>query len=209
MKKIGNIFYWICLTLLIFVAIATAFTVLEAPGGYRLFLVRSGSMEPAVKTGSIVLVAPQTKYSAGDIVTFLNKTTAKLKDPNSTTTHRITKVSDDEGRPTYQTKGDANRSADMESITQRQILGKVLLVIPLIGYLIAFTKTQVGFIAFIIVPITLIIFSELLTIKKETQRLMSERKSRKLTAIERVEEKIGEEIIKIKKVTKKKTKNKK
>lgn len=202
-KKISKIFYWSCTIFLVIIAIATAFSVIEAPGGFRILVVSSGSMEPNIKTGSVVLILPQSKYQVGDIITYRSELNANLKKPNSTVTHRVTKVQDDEGKATFKTKGDANNSEDLKDVTSNLVLGKVILAIPLLGYLIAFTKSQAGFIALIIIPATLIIYGELMAIKKEALKLIQERKKRKLNILEEAEKNIGEEVIKAEKLIKK------
>lgn len=201
-KKILNIFYWVCIALLLLIAVSTAFSVFKGPGGYRILVVSSGSMEPSIKTGSVVLVVPQKEYKIGDVVTFLTSANANIKMPNSTFTHRITKIQNDEGRKTYKTKGDANKTEDPRDVTASLVLGKTMLSIPFIGYIVAFTKTQVGFIALIIIPAVIIVYNELMNIKKEALRLMKERKERKLSTKEKIEEKIGEEVIEVEKEVK-------
>lgn len=176
LKKVSKIFYWLLLALLVLVAGATAFTILEAPGGYRLFVVQSGSMEPVIKTASMVLVVPQSEYRQGEVITFLANPSANLKHPGSTITHRIVAVKDDEGRKIYQTKGDANNAADKDTVSQKQILGKTLFSVPYIGYVIAFTKTQLGLITLIVIPGTIIIYSEVMKIKQEILKMLVQRK---------------------------------
>lgn len=176
LKKVSKIIYWVLLILLVFVACATAFTVLEAPGGYRLFVVQSGSMEPVIKTASMVLVVPQSEYRQGEVITFLANPSANLKHSSSTVTHRIVAVKDDEGRKIYQTRGDANNAFDKDTVSQKQILGKVLFSVSYIGYLIAFTKTQLGLITLIVIPGTIIIYSEVMKIKQEILKMLVQRK---------------------------------
>ena len=189
-KNIPNILYWIVIALLILVTVATVLTTQKTPGGYRLFVVQSGSMEPTIKTGSIVLVVSQKQYKENDVVTFLIDPNAKLKDIKSTATHRIIKVIEKDKNINYTTKGDANKSADPNTINQAQVLGKVMITIPFVGWFIAFTKTQIGFIALIIIPSTLIIYSELMNIKKESTRLIAlylkKRKDKKKEETEKV-----------------------
>lgn len=194
-KKIISVIYWSCLLFLVAVAVATALTVFEAPGGYKLFLVSSGSMEPSVKIGSVVVVAPQENYVNDDVVTFLAAPDANFKKSGSTVTHRIIKVANDEEGLTFQTKGDANKTPDPSVIKQDQILGKVLFSIPWMGYLVAFAKTQVGFIALIIIPMVLIIYNELANVKKELSRIIEKKKKSKLNLEEKIEEKVDEKII--------------
>jgi len=170
-KLLADTIYWLAITVLVLIAGTTAFSVLKAPGGWRSFVVLSGSMEPKIKTGSVVVIKPQAEYKQGDVVTFLSSPKANLKKLDATITHRIAEVHDDEGRATFTTKGDANEDPDRESVTERQVLGKVMVSIPFLGYAVSFAKTQTGFITLIIIPGTLIIYSELVNIKKELVEL--------------------------------------
>jgi len=187
-KIISNIFYGLAIIALVTVAFSATFSVLKAPGGYRLFMVLSGSMEPKIKTGSVVLVAPKEKYKADEVITFLANPQANLRDIKATVTHRIVSVHDDEGRPTYTTKGDANEDPDREMVTHRQVLGKVIISIPFLGYVVSFAKTQTGLIALIIIPATLIIYSELLNIKKEVNRMAKKFKQKRQLKKEKIKE---------------------
>lgn len=190
-KVLSNIIYAVAISSLVLIAFSATFSVLKAPGGYRMFVVQSGSMEPKIKAGSVVVVGPQQEYKEKDIITFFaNPNQVNLKDPRSTVTHRVLEVQDDEGRKTYQTKGDANEDPDREMVTERQVLGKVMVGIPYLGYAVSFAKTQTGLIALIIIPGTLIIYSELLNIKKEVARMAKQLKEkRRLKKEEKEEEK--------------------
>lgn len=190
--------YWLILVFLIFVAGFTAMTALNLPGNYKMFVVMSGSMEPKIKTGSIVVVKPQKEYQGGEIVTFNDS-----DKPNLSVTHRIFSVKEENNSKTFTTKGDANKSPDINEIRMGQILGKEILSIPYIGYVINFTKTQTGLILVIVIPAVIIIYNELMNIKNEAIRLIQERKKRKLTTKEKIEEKIGEEVMEVEKEVKK------
>jgi signal peptidase len=178
-KNLGKVFYWIVIVLLLIILSGTAFSIHEAPGGVRMFVVISGSMEPKIKAGSVVVIKSQKTYKEGDIITFLTDLRADIKNVNSVVTHRIFSVHDDEGRATYKTKGDANDTPDLEMITQSQVLGKALFSIPLIGIAVAFTRTQLGFTLLVIVPGVLIIYHEILKIKQEIERYLKEKKAKK------------------------------
>src|SRR3989344_9540064 len=72
----------------------------------KAYIVQSGSMEPAIKTGSIVISYPSNSYSEGDVVTFSKSVGAK-----NLITHRIEARFFPDGvdkAPTYLTSGDAN-----------------------------------------------------------------------------------------------------
>lgn len=194
LKIIGKTMYWLILVFLIFVAGFTAMTAFNLPGNYKMFVVMSGSMEPKIKTGSIVVVKPQKEYQEGEIVTFNDS-----DKPNLSVTHRIFSVKEENDTKVFTTKGDANKSPDINEIRKGQILGKEILAIPYIGYIINFTKTQTGLILVIVIPAVIIIYNEFMNIKNEALRLIQERKKRKLTTKEKIEEKIGEEVIAVEK----------
>jgi len=174
MKILRNIFnavYWLLISALIIIATSTAFSALKIPGGLKMLVVQSGSMEPTIKTGSVILIKKQDTYSTGDIISFVGA-------GSDSTTHRVTKTNIVKGKEIFNTKGDVNQGEDQETIGIESILGKTVFTVPYLGYLIAFTKTQQGFIFLIVVPATLIIFSEILNIKREILLFREKRKSK-------------------------------
>lgn len=126
--------------------------------GYQSFLVQSGSMEPAIMTGDIIVIQKRDPYEQNDVVTFRNE-------QNRVVTHRLVEKSQTNEKIVFLTKGDANRSQDSDSITPGQIVGKVVFVIPKLGYLMAFSKSLPGLIILILIPTVLFILDELFKIK--------------------------------------------
>lgn len=95
------------------------------------YIVLSGSMEPSISTGSIVLVDTTEKdYRIGDIISY------KIED--QIVTHRIVKMENG----VYKTKGDSNEIEDSVSLNISQIIGKVKASIPRLGYLISHLKSK-------------------------------------------------------------------
>lgn len=107
--------------------------------GINVFVVQSGSMEPAYPTGSIVYVCQTDagKLKEGDVITF------RLGD-QLRATHRIVEVTQHNGGPAFRTKGDANDHADSGLVTPDHIVGKVLFGIPFLGYAIAYIQHPPG-----------------------------------------------------------------
>jgi signal peptidase I len=186
LRLISKILYWVLIVLLVAVAGIAALSAFDIPGGTKLFSVQSGSMEPAIKTGSVVLVKPVAEYNKGDIITFINEADRDNPNPLSTTTHRIHDVVETDGSVAYVTKGDANDSPDGGRVDSGLISGKALFSVPYLGYLVSFAKTEWGLIFLIIIPATLIIYNEVLSIKREAKRLIDERKKRKLSTREEI-----------------------
>jgi signal peptidase I len=165
-KRLGQIIYWSLLVVLAIIAIATAISALNLPGSYKLYTVQSGSMEPAIKIGSLIISKQQSSYQPDDIITFKSK--------NSTITHRLIEIQEDQ----YITQGDANDAPDPQSVKSDIVLGKVILKLPLIGKPIAFAKTKEGFILLIVIPATIIVYSEILAIKNQIQLIKAKKKSK-------------------------------
>ena len=159
-------------------ALVLAAGAIELPGGSRLFTVLSGSMEPAIKTGSMVLVSPQEKYIVGDVITFKTEAERNSRQPKETITHRITGIIMEEGMEEYITKGDANSSQDGGKVDKGLVVGKTVLTLPYLGYIGAYAKTQAGLIILVIIPATLIIYSEMVSIKNEIVKMLIARQNR-------------------------------
>ncbi|NIQ32890.1 MAG: signal peptidase I [Nitrososphaeria archaeon] len=160
------------------IALVTALSALEIPNGIRLYTVQSGSMAPTIPAGSIVLVKPAAEYREGDVITFKSASERYLEKPTSTITHRIYKVLEEEGKVVYLSKGDFNPSPDSEPVTRELVLGKVIFSVPLIGYPVSFARTVPGLVILIVIPATILIYSEILNIKKELVRIRREKRKR-------------------------------
>lgn len=98
----------------------------------RAYTVLSGSMEPALDTADVVLVAPIAAQEAriGDIVTF--------KDPKGSgrlITHRVRGIRLSGGKGAFVTRGDANVESERWTVPQNGQIGKVLYRLPNLGYL--------------------------------------------------------------------------
>ena len=143
----------------------------------KAFLVSSGSMEPAIKTGSLVFTMPQKNYAVGDVVTF--KPDPKNK---STTTHRVVAI----GGGIVKTAGDANNSPDPRLISLENVVGKVFYVLPYLGYLAGFIQTPQGFILFVIVPATILIYEEFKSLFVELKNNIKKRAGKMRTGAQGV-----------------------
>jgi signal peptidase len=102
--------------------------------GCRSMVIMSGSMEPAIPTGSVVVVRriPAAGIAVGDVVSFLNP-----EDPGRTLTHRVQAVAGEGGRIDVVTRGDANTGTESWSIDAAGAVGRVAFHLPLLGYLLA------------------------------------------------------------------------
>ena len=124
--------------------------------GYQPMIVLSGSMEPALKTGDIVVVkkiSPEL-IKEGDIITFQVAEDIMI-------THRVKKVVTTAGGVSFKTKGDANKNEDRSLINEQQLLGRVVLKIPYGGYMANFVRSKWGFVFLIVVPVIILFYSEI------------------------------------------------
>ena len=176
MKKIGAILSWLVVGVILTVALTLAVSNFNTPIGLRVFAILSGSMDPNLSTGSLVITKNQSSYTVGDIVTIRSERSAK-----ENVTHRISEIEiDDSGNIRYQLKGDANENPDREMIRDYRVVGKVIAHVPYLGRLVGFAQTQTGFIALIIIPGVLVVYNEIMNIKKEIQKILKDKKNKNL-----------------------------
>jgi signal peptidase I len=149
---LGNaaLFLWV-------VVVLTVIGLSQGPrvAGYRLFIVRSGSMEPSIPTGSAVLVRPVPPGSlrVGDVITF-ERTEAGL--PPSMITHRIVEIVQPGPAPVFRTQGDANSVSDPVTVSFVGEGGKVEAHVPLAGYALNATGQPLARLALIGIPALLL-----------------------------------------------------
>ncbi len=114
LKVLSKALNILLIMILVFMAIAVVAS--KASGGspsllgYQLKMVLSGSMEPGVKTGSIVAIKPggdMTRFKKGDVITF-------KADEDILITHRVVEVVKNNNQVMYRTKGDNNDAADFD-----------------------------------------------------------------------------------------------
>ena len=112
------------------------------PFGTGMSVVLSGSMEPTLSVGDLLIVREADAYTTDDVVVYQSGRMAVV--------HRIVEIQNEE----IITKGDANNAADTP-ITADMIKGKVIAAIPLLGYLVWFLKTPAGIITTIAAAVIL------------------------------------------------------
>ena len=113
------------------------------PLGVGATVVLSGSMEPTLSMGDLLIIAEQDCYAVDDVVVFQSNRIAVV--------HRIIEIREEtvegeEGEEIQMiaiTQGDANNTPD-DPIQLSQIKGTVVMSIPLVGYLVNMIKTPLG-----------------------------------------------------------------
>src|SRR5690348_2930989 len=110
---------------------------LPRSGLYATYSVMTGSMEPAIHAGSIVVVTPQDPATirAGDVIVVTSN-----QPPYPTVTHRVTRVVPTSHGPEFKTRGDGNLLEDPWQFAYDGPAGRVELAVPLLGYVLAFSS---------------------------------------------------------------------
>lgn len=116
--------------------------------GYAPLAVVSGSMEPAISVGDLVVVHREGAYQAGDVIAF--------QDGGALTTHRIVA----EGPEGFVTKGDANNAQDARPVAAEQVAGRVVLAIPFAGSAALFLRTPPGLALFAALGLVLVLWPD-------------------------------------------------
>lgn len=165
-NKLLKIGYYVFLGLLGVVALTVTTSALPISGGIKIMAVLSGSMEPAIRTGSVVIVRSHGAYHIGDVITF--KGTGPK---NVSITHRVVEMRVDRGVPSYVTKGDANNAPDSRLIAQKEIIGSVIVSVPYFGYVVETARKPYGFAALILIPAFVLILDQVSKILREVKRL--------------------------------------
>ncbi|MCA9361499.1 signal peptidase I [Candidatus Kaiserbacteria bacterium] len=165
MKIIYNIIYAVFIVLLLGVAGLFLGPLLPIENNIQLKIVESGSMEPNIMTGALVVIKPTNDYKVGDVITFSGTFS------DTPTTHRISEIITERGQQTFITKGDANEEVDTNGVARRNIIGKVILDIPRVGYILDFTRQPIGFGLLIVLPAIMIILGEIEKIWLEVRRV--------------------------------------
>jgi len=109
--------------------------------GMKPFIVMTGSMEPNLKIGDMVIIkkiSSQNEIQVGDIITY------SLENGKDTVTHRVINIVKEDGNIFYQTKGDNNNSPDSNLVSFDKILGKKIYQIGEVGEKISYIFSETG-----------------------------------------------------------------
>lgn len=116
--------------------------------GIQSYIVRSGSMEPGIPTGSICMV--DTKYEfqkirVNDVIAF--------RMGSNLVTHRVIQMTEDG----LITKGDHNDVDDGLTTTEENYVGKNIMTIPCLGYILSWIQTIKGKITIVIFTLSIMV----------------------------------------------------
>ena len=145
---------------------------------YNLYKVRSGSMEPAIHVGDLIITGPidgplSSDVTPGTVITYEHK--------NETVTHRIHSIDG----AVITTKGDAVEDPDPWTVEVSSIRGVYMFKIPFVGYLTNFIQTKTGWFVTILLPAMLLVLWLVKDIVKEA--LKDEKKANPIEGGEAIE----------------------
>ena len=123
--------------------------------GYSLFRVVTGSMEPEISVGSLLIAQeiPMESIQLNDRVCFR---TREAQIFGEVVTHRVVNLFEGiDGALYLETKGDANLAADGYFVTKENLVGKVVWYTKensMIATIFSFFNNKIGFLACIVFP---------------------------------------------------------
>lgn len=169
LNKIKNVICWTLFVLLVVAVIALVATRVKGntPSifGYSLYRVSSGSMEPELMVGDIILnksVDDIDTIKVNDIITYIGsgETAGML------VTHKVIVAphTNEDGLVVLQTQGVANDIADPE-ITSDRVVGVLVGTVPFLSYLYNLFLSMWGLIIFIVL-LLVIFLDELINLIK-------------------------------------------
>ena len=140
MKKINDIMKDLIIIFLLIILASVCYSkFIEKDDVIKIFgksflIVNTGSMEPTINAGELIIIDEKVNYQKGDVVTYLDN-------ENYLITHRIIEIDKDE----FITKGDANNLNDEKNDIQN-IKGKVIFHSKILGI----------FVIYILKPLTVV-----------------------------------------------------
>ena len=165
LKKIGTVLIDVLIVVLVLLSIIISISSITAKAnngvpdlfGFTPFSVQTDSMSPTLVKGDFIFVeeCDAEALEVGDIVTYFTMIQGK----RVVNTHRIVEVYNNGGIVQYQTQGDnkeTNPEPDEILLSPGDIIGKYTdTKIPVLGSVLDYLNTQLGFFLVILLPVLL------------------------------------------------------
>lgn len=155
----NKFFSWLLNIFIIILIVITILSVIGSKMDFNSSIVRyipmqvlSGSMEPEIKVGDIVVskAVDSSSIKEGDVITY-------KMGANTLVTHRVIEIIEMNGSNFYKTRGDANNVEDSDLVSEEDVVGKLALRIPKGGYLVDILTSPIGFAIFFVLPMVVLI----------------------------------------------------
>ncbi len=160
-KKVLNTIINVLLVICIIVAVVCtyiSFVTTSGNGvpsifGLRILSIQTNSMSDTINYGDLIVDVPvdPEDIRKDDIITYWTI----INGERVLNTHRVVEIYDGGGFLIFETKGDANSSADPLTVHQREIIGKYQFKISGLGKVFDYLQTPVGFFIVVVIPVFL------------------------------------------------------
>lgn len=147
MKKFIKILEWVGTFMLAIAVLLVGFMFIGPLFGWETHPVLSGSMEPALKVGGVIMTEPVKleEVKEGDIIVF--------QTGEQTVSHRVVNIVEIDEKPWFQTKGDANEEPDSNLVSSEgKEIRKVVFRLLYLGFVAQFMRNKLVFFALIGIP---------------------------------------------------------
>lgn len=143
---------------IIFAAICTYVSFVNTSGngvpsifGLRLMSIQTPSMKDTINDGDLIISTPvdPEDLRVRDIITYWTV----INGERVLNTHRIVNIYDGDGFLIFETKGDANTTADPLTVHEKEIVGIYRFRIPGVGKVFDYLKTGTGFFIVVVIPV--------------------------------------------------------
>lgn len=157
-KVINVVINTVLIISIIFAAICTYVSFVNTSGngvpsifGLRLMSIQTPSMKDTINDGDLIISTPvdPEDLRVRDIITYWTV----INGERVLNTHRIVNIYDGDGFLIFETKGDANTSADPLTVHEKEIVGIYRFRIPGVGKVFDYLKTGTGFFIVVVIPV--------------------------------------------------------
>ena len=133
-------------------------------GGYCPLIVLTGSMEPQIKSGDLIIVKQidSSEVQVGDVIAFFDPS----GNGSSIVTHRVVELITEDGALAFRTRGDANNTEDRLPVPADNLVGIYRFRIAGAGNIAMFMQTTTGLVVCVFVPLVLLVAWDILRRRK-------------------------------------------
>ena len=168
LKKVWSI---VSTALVVLMVLCAVFLMGSRVLGFQIYMVLSGSMEPAISIDDLIIIRAADSFAVGDVVVYQNGRVPVV--------HRIVAMDGE----MVTTRGDANNTDD-DPMDISLVKGKVIAAVPYVGKVVRLLKTPIATVLMIVAAVLCVELpyrkekdkkeEELERIKAEIRRLKEE-----------------------------------
>ena len=147
-----RVWSWVVLAALVGLLLLVAAATVPVLFGYHTYIVRGGSMEPALRLGSVAVTGSTNPLdlAVGDVIAW------RASSDSPPVLHRIVEITSVDGERRFVTQGDANASQDPEPVALQGPGDKVVYAVPYAGYILEYSRSVLGHVLLIGIPLALL-----------------------------------------------------